>query len=185
MIVTGSGGEIVQVNPRATELFGYSRDELLGQPVEMLMPGRLREAHGVHRRGYESAPRMRAMGVGLHLVGRRRGGSEFPVDIMLSPATVGGSRVFSPIDMSAMREECGQFPIFKGRIPATRFALGEPGRESRKSRHLRSRRRSMGSRLEIDRRLPGSEHTEELGIFDRHLAIYCPFRLIPNSEISK
>ncbi len=93
VIVTGSGGEIVQLNPRAIQLFGYSREELLGQPVEILMPGRFREAHGLHRRGYESAPHMRAMGVGLQLVGRRRDGTEFPVDIMLSPFTVGSSQL--------------------------------------------------------------------------------------------
>jgi PAS domain S-box-containing protein len=85
VIVTGGGGEIVVVNPKAVELFGYSHEELLGQPVEMLMPGRFREGHGLHRRSYESTPRTRAMGVGLQLVGRRRDGSEFPVDIMLSP----------------------------------------------------------------------------------------------------
>jgi formate hydrogenlyase transcriptional activator len=87
VIVTGAGGEILEVNPQAVQLFGYSREELLGQPVEILLPGRFREAHGGHRRAYASAPRTRAMGAGLDLVGRRRDGSEFPVDIMLSPVT--------------------------------------------------------------------------------------------------
>ncbi len=98
VIVTGSVGEILEVNPQAVQLFGYSREELLGQPVELLMPGRFREAHGGHRRAYEAAPRTRAMGVGLQLVGRRRDGGEFPVDIMLSPVnTADGSFVLAVV----------------------------------------------------------------------------------------
>src|SRR5438093_11926818 len=78
-------GRIVLVNAQTKKLFGYRRDELLTQPVELLLPERVRDAHRRHRAGYVSVPRTRPMGVGLDLAGRRKDGSEFPADISLSP----------------------------------------------------------------------------------------------------
>ncbi|MCZ6514814.1 MAG: PAS domain S-box protein, partial [Acidobacteria bacterium] len=79
-------GRIGLVNVRAEKMFGYSREELLGQSVEMLVPEPLREAYGIHREKYISAPHTRPMGAGLDLMARRKDGSEFPVEISLSPA---------------------------------------------------------------------------------------------------
>src|SRR5205085_12214843 len=71
---------------RQTELaFGYSRDELTGQPVEILVPERLRGAHIDERTRYQADPHTRPMGIGLELFGRRKDGTEFPVEISLSP----------------------------------------------------------------------------------------------------
>ena len=72
-------------NPRAEELFGYSSQELIGQPVEMLVPARFRGGHPRHRENYSAAPRTRQMGAALNLFGLRKDGTEFPVDIMLKP----------------------------------------------------------------------------------------------------
>jgi PAS domain S-box-containing protein len=66
-------------------MFGYTRQELVGQRIEMLMPTRFQKEHVQHRTDYMFEPRLRAMGVGLELYGRRKDGAEFPVDIMLSP----------------------------------------------------------------------------------------------------
>jgi PAS domain S-box-containing protein len=85
MIVTDSTGKIVLVNSQTEKVFGYGREELLGQNVEMLMPERFRRTHVGHRENFASAPRTRAMGEGLELYGLRKGGSEFPVEISLSP----------------------------------------------------------------------------------------------------
>jgi PAS domain S-box-containing protein len=76
---------IVLVNAQAEKLFGYSRDELLGQPVELLVPERLRGRHVAHRVGYFSAPDARPMGSGLELYGRHQSGIEFPIEVSLSP----------------------------------------------------------------------------------------------------
>ena len=85
IILVNQAGRIVRVNAQVDALFGYTRDELEGQSVETLMPERYRAHHGGDLAGYFAAPRTRAMGAGLELFARRKDGSEFPVDIMLSP----------------------------------------------------------------------------------------------------
>ncbi len=80
-------GIIVQVNSQAEELFGYDRDELVGKKVEMLVPESYRREHHHHRENFVATPKTRRMGANLDLYGRRRNGSEFPVEISLSPVT--------------------------------------------------------------------------------------------------
>jgi PAS domain S-box-containing protein len=100
MLLVNAAGRIVMVNRQTEVLFGYPRQELLGEPVEILMPERFRQAHGQHRVGYAHHPHTRAMGVGLELYGLRRDGSEFPVEISLSPIETGESTLV----MSAIRD---------------------------------------------------------------------------------
>ncbi len=78
-------GRIVLANTQLERLFGYQPGELIGSSVEVLLPERLHAAHVQHRSSYFAQPRPRAMGAGLDLYGRRRDGSEFPVEISLSP----------------------------------------------------------------------------------------------------
>jgi len=84
MVITDADGVIRLVNRQAEALFGYRRDELVGRPVELLMPERVRQQHPDHRKGYLAGPAARPMGLGLELSARRKDGSEFPVDISLS-----------------------------------------------------------------------------------------------------
>lgn len=87
VVITDRNGRISLVNLRTEEVFGYERAELLGQPVEMLLPERHRGLHVAHRWRYATLPHPRPMGSGLEIFGRRRDGSEFPVEVSLSPIT--------------------------------------------------------------------------------------------------
>ncbi len=85
VVLTDRDGRILLVNRQTEELFGYDRSELLGRAVEDLLPGRYQQVHRAHRIRYRAEPRTRPMGAGLELFGRRRDGTEFPVEISLSP----------------------------------------------------------------------------------------------------
>ena len=85
IVIVDQRGAIRIVNRQTEVLFGYPRDELIGQRVEVLLPERFRHAHTDHRGQYATGPRTRPMGIGLELIARRKDGSEFPVEISLSP----------------------------------------------------------------------------------------------------
>lgn len=85
MLLVAADGGIVRLSAHAEAMFGYALDELAGQKIEVLIPARFRQQHGKHRAHYAEAPRRREMGAGLELAARRKDGTEFPVDIMLSP----------------------------------------------------------------------------------------------------
>ena len=92
VVIVDERGLIQIVNRQTEVLFGYPRAELLGQPVEVLLPERFRGRHTGHRAGYQADPHTRPMGTGLELFGLRRDGSEFPVEISLSPMHSDGER---------------------------------------------------------------------------------------------
>jgi PAS domain S-box-containing protein len=103
LIIVDHAGQIVEVNPAVERLFGYSEQELKGQPVELLIPEQLREIHREHIADYFTTPRTRSMGRGLSLAGRRKDGSDFPVEISLTYAhrtSRGDLVVASIIDIS-------------------------------------------------------------------------------------
>ena len=85
ILVVDALGQILRLNAQAAALFGYKPEEVLSQPVEILIPLRFHERHIHHRTKYFTQPRLRTMGAGMELLGRRKDGSEFPVDIMLGP----------------------------------------------------------------------------------------------------
>ena len=87
MVCVDSGGRIALVNAQTEGLFGYRRGELVGQPVEILVPDQVRGLHPAHRAGYVADPRPRPMGADMQLAGRRRDGSTFPAEVSL--ATMG------------------------------------------------------------------------------------------------
>lgn len=93
LVVVDETGKIDRVNVRAELLFGLSRDHMLGQPIEMLVPERLRARHLAHRMDYMREPKTRPMGTDLQLFAQRADGSEFPVDIMLSPIEIERQRL--------------------------------------------------------------------------------------------
>jgi PAS domain S-box-containing protein len=105
IILVNQTGQIVLVNAHVEELFGYKRDELIGQLVEVLIPDRLKAEHPADRTAFLAAPQARAMGAGRELFARRKNGTEFPVEIGLSPIhTPKGTLVLtSVIDISARK----------------------------------------------------------------------------------
>jgi PAS domain S-box-containing protein len=93
IFVTDGDGVIRGANPRGAELFGYAHVELIGRPIETLVPERFRKRHPSHRENYHAHPRTRQMGAAMNLFGLRKDGTEFPVDIMLKPMDTASGQV--------------------------------------------------------------------------------------------
>jgi PAS domain S-box-containing protein len=91
LVLVDAAGRIVLVNSQVEALFGYPSSELEGLQMEVLLPQRFHAAHALHRERYAASPRIRPMGAGLELYGRCKDGAEIPVDISLSPLTLGGT----------------------------------------------------------------------------------------------
>ncbi len=90
VLVVAQDGRILKANPQAERLFGFPPGQMTDATIESLVPERFRGAHSRHREQYQANPHLRPMGANLELFGRKMDGSEFPVDIMLSPVRVGG-----------------------------------------------------------------------------------------------
>ena len=105
MVIANERGKITLVNAQTETLFGYQREELLDKPVELLIPARYRSNHVHYREEYGKSPRLRPMGAGRELFGLRKDGTEFPVEISLSPfLTKEGVLIFSAFrDISAQK----------------------------------------------------------------------------------
>lgn len=98
IVMVDADGAVVLVNKAAEALFGYAREELVGRPIELLVPERSRRAHPAHRWAYSKAPEARPMGRGRDLLARRKDGSTFPVEIGLNPVdTVAGPQTLATV----------------------------------------------------------------------------------------
>src|SRR5688572_10246747 len=130
IVVVDRPGNIVIVNQLAERLFGYSRQELLGMQIEGLVPQRFREQHAGYRNNYFREPRTRPMGEGRELSGRRKDGSEFPVEISLSPLkTETGTLVISVIrDATARKKVEARFRGFLEAAPDAIVVVNREGK---------------------------------------------------------
>jgi len=129
IVVVDVQGRLAWGNRQAEQLFGYGRAELLGQAVELLLPGGAQQAHLAHRAAYMESPRTRGMGVGLDLNARRRDGVTFPVEISLTPlSTDNGDMVIATVrDISERQAMAGEQAAL--RRVATLVARGTPPEE--------------------------------------------------------
>ena len=120
MIIADEDGKIAIVNAQAERMFGYDRKELLGQHVESLLPERFHNSHIGHRKTFAENPTVRPMGTGLNLFGKRKEGSEFPVEISLSPVATASGMFVSTVIRDVTRRKLLEQQIIDARTAAER-----------------------------------------------------------------
>ena len=132
IVVVDRSGTIVIVNSQTERMFGYNRDELIGNKIELLVPVTSRGHHVSDRSAYAADPRTRPMGAGRALTGRKKNGGEFPVEISLSPLqTEHGLLVTAVIrDISRRKRDEAKFRTLVETIPAVTFPTGDQVDES-------------------------------------------------------
>lgn len=162
IVVVDSQGEITLVNEQTESLFGYPRVELIGLPVEMLLPERFRDAHPEHRDGFFAAPNVRSMGEGLTLFGKKRDGTEFPIEISLSPVETADGLLVS----GAIRDVTSHIEAQRALDTARQVAENATSAKSRflaaASHDLRQPLQSLGLYLSVLDRLHETEKQQEV-----------------------
>ena len=125
IIVVDAAGCVRYANHQLTALFGYAASEVIGRPVELLLPERLHQRHVGHRHGFHRSQRVRPMGVGQELFARRNDGSEFPVEISLSPIGEGEQRFVAAVIRDATERRIAERELRQARTEADRANLAK------------------------------------------------------------
>jgi PAS domain S-box-containing protein len=130
MVVVNREGRIVLTNPQAERLFDHPDSAMVGQPIEMLMPASLRSAHVAHRDHYIQAPRVRPMGAGQELIGLRADGSEFPIEIALSPIEADGVHYYVASIRDISETQRARQALVRARYDGALAQIGQTALES-------------------------------------------------------
>ena len=130
IVMVNAKGEIVSVNSQTEKMFGYSPDQLIGQPVEVLVPDRYKKAHPKYRDGFFTAPVIRPMGAGRDLYARRQDGTEFPVEIGLTPfqSVTGPAALASIVDITERKRAEERFRLVVESAPSAMVMINRDGR---------------------------------------------------------
>lgn len=146
LVVVNNKGEMVLLNPRMGELFGYAERELLGRPIEVLIPEAARKRHTAARKDYQQHPARRPMGAGLDLRGRRKDGTEFAVEVSLNHFSIDGGRY-----VMALVSDASQRKAYEERLERSNEELED--RVQRRTEELELAGRSVREALEKEREL--------------------------------
>jgi PAS domain S-box-containing protein len=163
IVITNQHGIIQLVNAQAENLFGYPRKEMMGQPIEVLIPARFRNDHVSHRSSFSESPRPRAMGAGLDLHGLRKDGSEFPVEVSLSPLETAEGILIS----SAIRD------VTERRRIQEQLARAKDNLEMRVIERTRELEAANEDILHSHERLELAQKVALIGVFDYNLDAEC------------
>jgi len=144
MIVIDSAGSILFANRQVTALFGYPAAEVIGASVEILLPERFRNRHAGHREAYSRNVRVRPMGMGLDLYGRRKDGSEFPVEISLSPMSLGQQSVVAAAIRDVTERKRAEQELLEARQDAERANVAKSRFLATASHDLRQPLQTLG-----------------------------------------
>lgn len=163
MLVVGGNGRILRVNAQAETLFGFRRGEMSRRGIETLIPERFRESHVAHRAAYHAEPRTRAMGRGLQLYALRKDGTEFPVDIMLSPVrTAEGPQVIAVVrDMT--EEEAARKALRDAKTELEKKVRERTAELRRANKELKAERTAALRSFEVR-----SRQQDALALLNRH-----------------
>ena len=150
MVVIDRSGTIVLANPQAEQLFGHPQQAMVGQPVEMLMPPGLRGTHTGHRDRYMEKPRVRPMGAGQELIGMRADGSEFPIEIALSPIDAAEGRFYVASVRDISETQRARQALVRARYDAALAQIGQTALEASHGMQLERLPELAGEALRVD-----------------------------------
>ena len=184
MIIIDGSGAIRFVNRQVSHLFGYAHEEIVGRPVELLMPARFHTRHVGHREHYRDNVRVRPMGAGLELFGRRKDGTEFPVEISLSPIEHGQGTLVAAAIRDVTDRKRVEAELIRAREIAIQAREAADRANRGKSRFLATASHDLRQPLQTLellngslRRLPGSD-TVAQAVAQQAIAIGAMSRLL-------